>query len=145
MSSQRSINPFSVLILFISIVAIILELIGPFAGFYLGGGYGSRFSCLDCEYSTVGDYILQILSIIIFIIIIIIALNDLLPKKFITKDLTKFGFLLSIIAIIFAIAGLASFGIYYAAYDWWPEQGFYAIFVGGILNTIFFYLKQKNV
>ena len=111
---------------------------------YLGGGYYNRYSCLDCEYSTAGDYTLQILSIIVFIIIIIIALNDLLPNKFITKDLTKFGFLLSIITIIFAIAGLTSFGIAYAEYEWWPELGFYAITIGGILNTIFFYLKQRN-
>jgi len=52
--------------------------------------------------------------------------------------------LLSIIIIIFAIAGLASFGIVYAEYEWWPEMGFYAIIIGGILNTIFFFLKQKN-
>ena len=144
MSSQRNVNPFSILILFISILAIILEIIGPFAGLYLGGGYYNRYSCLDCEYSTVGDYIFQILSIIIFIIIVIIALNDLLPKKFITRDLTKIGFLLSLITIIFAVAGLSSFGIAYSEYDWWPEMGFYAIIIGGILNTIFFYLKQKN-
>jgi hypothetical protein len=92
----------------------------------------------------VGDYTLQILGIVVLIIIIIIALNDLLPKRFITKDLTKFGFLLSIITIIFAIGGLSAFGIAYADYEWWPEMGFYAIIIGGILNTIFFYLKQKN-
>ena len=144
MSSRKNIDPFSVLILFISLIAIILELIGPFARFYLGGGYYNRYSCLHCEYWTVGDLIFQILSIIIFIVLFIIVLNELIPNKFIAINLTRLGFLLSIIAIIFAIAGLASFGITYSAHDWWPEQGFYAIFVGGILNTIFFYLKQKN-
>ena len=129
--------------MFISILATILEIVGPFAGTYTGAYY--YYSCLDCENSTAGDYTLQILSIIVFIIIIIIALNDLLPNRFISKDLTKFGFLLSIITIIFAIAGLTSFGIYYSALEWWPEMGFYAIIIGGILNTIFFFLKQKNV
>jgi hypothetical protein len=143
MSSQRNVDPFSVLILFISLLAIILESVGDFAGLYIGGGH-YRYSCLDCEYSTIGDLIFQILSIIVFIIIAIMALNNLLPNRFIAKDLTKVGFLLSIITIIFAIAGLTSFGIYYSAYEWWPEMGFYAIIIGGILNTIFFFLKQKN-
>ena len=143
MSTQKNIDPFSTLILFISILAIILEIIGPFAGFYLGSGY-YRYSCFDCEYSTVGDYILQILSLIIFIIQFIIVLNDLMPTKFIKRNLIKYGILLSIITIVFAIAGLASFGIAYSAYEWWPELGFYAIIIGGLLNTIFFYLKQKN-
>jgi len=82
--------------------------------------------------------------LIIFVILAIIALNELVPNKFIKKDLTKYGFLLSIITIVFAIAGLASFGIAYSEYEWWPEMGFYAIIIGGILNTIFFFLKQKN-
>jgi len=34
MSEERNIDPFSLLILVLSIVAIITEIIGPFAGFY---------------------------------------------------------------------------------------------------------------
>ena len=58
MSEQRNIDPFSLMILVLSVIAIITEIIGPFAGFYLGG-YGNRYSCLDCGYSTGVDLALQ--------------------------------------------------------------------------------------
>ncbi|MBY9008749.1 MAG: hypothetical protein KGD74_02650, partial [Candidatus Lokiarchaeota archaeon] len=137
MSEERKIDPFSLLILVLSIIAIIMEIIGPFAVFWLGGSE-YRYSCLDCEYSTPVDYILQILILILFVIQIIIALNELLPNKFIPKDITKYGMYLAILTWIFAIIGLASFGITNSAYEWWPELGFYGAVVGGLLNTILF-------
>ena len=143
MSEERNIDPFSLLILVLSIIAIITEIIGPFAGFFLTG-YSNRLSCLDCEYSTSVDLILQYLILILFVIQIIIALNELLPNKFIPKDVTKYGMHLAILTWIFAIIGLASFGITYSSYEWWPELGFYGTVVGGILNTILFFLQQKN-
>ncbi|MHA1670124.1 MAG: hypothetical protein ACTSV5_06040 [Promethearchaeota archaeon] len=143
MSSERNIDPISLLILFISILAVILEIIGDFAGFYLGG-INYRYSCLTCEYSTIGDYIMQILTIILLIIQFIIVLNEILPDQFISKDLTNYGMYLAITTWIFAIIGIASFGIAYGAYEWWPELGFYSLLIGGVLNTLFFYLKQKN-
>ena len=143
MSEERNIDPFSLMILILSIIAIITELIGPFAGFYYSG-YGNRFSCLDCEYSTSVDLILQYLILILFVIQIIIALNELLPNKFIPKDVTKYGMHLAILTWIFAIIGLASFGLTYGAYEWWPELSFYGTVVGGVLNTILFFLYQKN-
>ncbi len=143
MSEERNIDPFSLMILVLSIIAIITEIIGPFAGFYLGGS-NYRYSCLDCEYSTPVDLILQYLILILFAIQIIIALNELLPNKFIPKDITKYGMHLAILTWIFAIIGLASFGITYGGYEWWPELGFYSTVVGGVLNTILFFLYQKN-
>ena len=115
MSEERNIDPFSLLILVLSIIAIITEIIGPFAGFYLGGSE-YRWSCLDCEYSTGLDYTLQILIIILFVIQIIVALNDLLPNKFIPKDITKYAMFLAILTWVFAIIGLASFGITSVSY-----------------------------
>ena len=145
MSEERNIDPFSLLILVLSIIAIITEIIGPFAGFYLTGYYsGNRYSCLDCGYSTGVDLILQYLILILFVIQIIIALNELLPNKFIPMDVTKYGMYLAILTFIFAIIGLASFGITYGSYEWWPELGFYGIVVGGLLNTILFFLQQRN-
>jgi Na+-transporting NADH:ubiquinone oxidoreductase subunit NqrE len=143
MSEERNIDPFSLLILVLSIIAIITEIIGPFASFDLGG-YNYRYSCLDCEYSTSVDLILQYLIIILLVIQIIIALNELLPNRFIPLDVTKYGMYLAILTWIFAIIGLASFGLTYSAYEWWPELGFYGTVVGGVLNTILFFLYQKN-
>jgi len=143
MSEERNIDPFSLLILVLSIIAIVTELIGPFAGFYLGG-YGNRYSCLNCEYSTGVDLILQYIILILFVIQIIIALNELLPNKFIILDVTKYGMYLAILTWIFAIIGLASFGITYSSNEWWPELGFYGTVVGGVLNTILFFLQQRN-
>jgi len=108
MSEDRSVDVFSVLILIFSIIAIILEIIGPFAGFYLGGGQ-YRYSCLDCEYSTGIDYAMQILAIILLVIQIIIALNELIPNKFIKMEVTKYGMILAILTLVFAIIGIASF------------------------------------
>ena len=143
MSEERSIDPFSILILVLSVIAIVTEIIGPFAGFYLGGG-NYRYSCLDCEYSTGLDYALQFIIIILFVIQIIIALNELLSTKFIPMDITKYGMYIAILSWVFAIIGLASFGITYAFYEWWPELGFYGLLVGGLLNTILFFLQQRN-
>ena len=143
MSQERNIDPFSLLILVLSIIAIITEIIGPFAGFYYSG-YGNRYSCLDCAYSTGVDLIIQYLILILFVIQIVIALNELLPNKFIPMDVTKYGMYLAIITWLFAIIGLASFGITYSYYDWWPELGFYGTVVGGVLNTILFFLQQRN-
>jgi len=78
------------------------------------------------------------------VIQIIIALNELLPNKFIPKDVTKYGMHLAILTWILAIIGLASFGITYSLYEWWPELGFYGTVVGGVLNTILFFLQQRN-
>ena len=143
MSEERNIDPFSLLILVLSIIAIVTEIIGPFAGFYLGGSE-YRWSCLDCEYSTGVDIILQYIILILLVFQIIIALNELVPNKFIPLDVNKYGMYLAIITWIFAIIGLASFGINYSVYEWWPELGFYGIVVGGLLNTILFFLKERN-
>lgn len=143
MSEERNIDPFSILILVLSVIAIVTELIGPFAGFYLGGSE-YRYSCLDCGYYTTVDLILQYVIIILFVLQIVIALNELLPNKFIPIDITKFGIYLAILSWVFAIIGLASFGIAYMAFDWWPELGFYGMVVGGLLNTILFFLQQRN-
>jgi Na+-transporting NADH:ubiquinone oxidoreductase subunit NqrE len=143
MSEERNIDPFSLLILVLSIIAIVTVIIGPFAGFYYSG-YGNRFSCLDCEYSTGVDIILQYIILILLVIQVVIALNELLPNKFIPLDANKYGMYLAILTWIFAIIGLASFGIAYGNYEWWPELGFYGIVVGGLLNTILFFLKERN-
>ena len=72
-----------------------------------------------------------------------IALNELLPERFIDKDLEKLGLLLALLTFIFAIIGIASFGVYYAENEWWPEAGFYGGLVGGLINIILFYLKDR--
>ncbi len=95
MSEERNIDPFSLLILVLSIIAIVTEIIGPFAGFYLGGSE-YRWSCLDCEYSTGVDIILQYIILILLVFQIIIALNELVPNKFIPLDVNKYGMYLAI-------------------------------------------------
>ncbi|MFW9820776.1 MAG: hypothetical protein ACFFE5_14295 [Candidatus Thorarchaeota archaeon] len=144
MSEERSINPFFLFILILSVIAIVLELIGPFAGFYLGG-YGSRYSCLlGCEYYTGVDLALQIIVLLLFVVQLVIALNEILPNKFLPIDITKYGMYIAITSIVLTVIGLAAFGIIYSWYDWWPELGFYGLVVGGILNTILFFLQQRN-
>jgi len=84
--------------------------------------------------------------IVLLIIQIIIVLNDLLPKRFVDKDLSVIGLGLAALTMLFAIIGIASFG---AEYDdlvssWWPETGFYGGIIAGLLNLILFALKYKN-
>ena len=143
MSAERKIDPFAVMILILSILGIVLLAPFDFAAFDLGGGY-IRFSCLTCEYATTGDLIAQIFIIILLIIQIVIALNELLPNRFIDKDLDKIGIGLAGITFLFAIIGIGSFGAAYANYDWWLELGAYSSLVAGILNAILFFLKDRN-
>jgi len=143
MSSERKVDPFAALILVLSIVGIILIATQYFASFYLGGG-NYRYSCLDCEYSTDGDMAAQIMMIILLIIQIVVVLNDLLPKRFINKDLSIVGLALAGLTMLFAIVGIASFGAEYSDFEWWPETGFYGGIVAGLLNLILFFLKYKN-
>ncbi len=144
--SGSNVDPFAALILVFSIIGIILILIGPFAGLYYENYYsGNRYSCLGCEYSTPGDVAAQVIMLILLIIQIVMVLNDLLPNKFIEKDLEKYGILLAVVTFFFAIIGIASFGAEYDNdYDWWPELGFYSGIIVGLLNIILFFLKYKN-
>ena len=143
MSSERNIDFFSGLILILSIIALVLLLIGPFAGFYYTG-YGNRYSCLGCEYYTDVDLTSQIIILILLILQIVISLNELLPNRFISKDMTMIGLILAILTFSFALIGLISFGVYYSEFDWWADLGFYGTLVGGLLNAILFFLKKRN-
>ncbi|MFX1355776.1 MAG: hypothetical protein ACFFA8_00690 [Promethearchaeota archaeon] len=143
MSSERNFDIFSVGVLILSVIALVMVIIGPFAEAFIGGDT-YYYSCLDCENSTPLDYVSQIFIIILLIIQIIISINNLLPNKFIPKDTTKLGLIFSGLTFIFTIIGLTSFGIGYIAYDWWPDIGFYGPLVAGLLNTILFYLKLRN-
>jgi len=143
MSSERKVDPFAALILVLSIIGIILIATQYFASFYLGAGY-YRHSCLDCGYATGVDLAAQVMMIVLFIIQIIIVINDLLPNRFVEKNLSVIGLGLAALTILFSIIGIAAFGAEYSAFEWWPEAGFYGGIVGGLLNTVLFYLKYRN-
>ena len=143
MSSERNVDVFAALILVLSIIGIILLATQYFASFYLGAG-NYRHSCLDCEYATGGDLTAQILMLIFLILQIVIDINELVPNKFIKTDLDKMGLLLAGCTTLLAIIGLATFGIVYAEYEWWPDTGFYGAIIAGLLNTILFFLKWRN-
>lgn len=143
MSSERKVDPFAALILVISIIGIILMVAFEFAAIYIGGGE-YRYSCLDCEYATPADLAAQIFVLILLLIQIVIALNDLLPKRFLEKDLDKIGMILAVLTIIFISIGLGAFGIAYSENEWWPETGFYGGIIAGVLNTVMFFLKDRN-
>ena len=144
MSESRYVNPFSALILVVSLVGIILLLVTDFAGFYYTG-YGNRYSCLTgCEYYSIGDLISQIFILIFLLIQIVIVIDDLLPNKFIAKDLTKFGIGFAALTMLFAIIGIASFGVEWGNYEWWPEAGFYGSIFSGLINIILFFLSSRR-
>ncbi|MBY9003641.1 MAG: hypothetical protein KGD73_06690 [Candidatus Lokiarchaeota archaeon] len=143
MSSERNVDMFSGLVLILSIIALVMLIIGPFAGTWQGGNI-YWYSCLDCENSTIGDYTSQIFILILLIFQIIIAVNELLPKKLISRDMTLFGLLIAIMIFGFSLIGLISFGVYYDYAEWWVDIGFYGPVVAGVINTILLYLKHKN-
>ena len=143
MSSERNVDMFSGLVLILSIIALVMLLIGPFGSFDLGGG-NYRYSCLSCEYSTIGDYTSQIFILILLILQIVIAVNELLPNKIISRNMTQFGLLSALMIFGFSLIGLISFGVTYEAYYWDVDIGFYGPIVAGLINTILFYLKYKN-
>ena len=123
MSTERKIDIFSALILTLSIIALIMVIIGPFAGFFnFGYGY-NYYSCLYCDYWTTVDLIAQIFIIILLILQFLLALNELIPKRFISMDLTLIGIIIAGLTWTLALIGLISFGISYGlfnGFDWWP-------------------------
>jgi hypothetical protein len=132
-------------ILGISVIGFFVVLLGDFAGFWLTGYYtGERYSCLFCEYGTFIDIASVVLIISLILGQIFIALNESLPKQIIEKDLTLFGLLFAIGTIIFTVIGLIGFGIAYSEYEWWPEAGFYAGIITGLINGFLFALKFKK-
>ncbi len=143
MSSERNIDPFAVIILVLSVIGIILLVALDFAGFYYSG-YGNRYSCLGCEYYTIVDLAAQVIILILLILQIIIALNELLPNRFIEKDLSLFGMIFAGLTILFFIVGIASFGIVHIEDEWWIETGGWGVLIAGILNSILFFLKFRN-
>lgn len=143
MSTERKVDPFAALVLVFSIIALILMLTQYFGALWYTG-YGLRYSCLTCDYATTVDLAAQIVTILALIFQIIIALNDLVPKRFIEKDLTTIGLFCAVMSILMMIIGYTGFMLAYWEFDTWPEGGFYAGIIAGIINTIMFLLKYKN-
>jgi hypothetical protein len=149
MSSERKVDPFAIIIIIISLIGIILIAASYFAGFYLSG-YGYRYSCLSgCGYTTGGDLAAQVFMILLLLAQIILAINELLPNKFFSfEKMDIIRLILSSSTILFALIGIGVFGITYGfigGFDWWPEAGFYGGFAAGIINSIFYILRFKNV
>jgi len=149
MSSERKVDPFAALILVFSVIGIILIAALDFAAFHLPG-YGTRYACFGCSYSTNGDAAARIIMIILLIVQIVLAINELLPEIFINIEFLNIniiGMILSSLTILFAIIGIGAFGITYGAIDgfeWWPEAAFYGGIIAGIINVILFTLKYLN-
>ncbi len=147
MADDRNIDPFAVIILVASIVGIILLMATAFAGFY--SGMYNYYSCIfGCEYYTGGDLAAQWIVVILLIVQIVVALNDLLPNRFISIDkLELIGMILAGATLLFAFIGLGIFGITYGFIgdrEWWAETGFYGVAIAGVINIILFLLKFKN-
>ena len=143
MMSERNIDIFSGLVLILSLIALIMLSIGDFGWIYIGGG-NYRFSCLTCEYSTIGDLTSQIFILILLVLQIVISINDLLPKRFIARDMTLFGLISALMIFGFSLIGLISFGVTYSYYEWGVDIGFYGPVVAGLINSILYILKLKN-
>ena len=131
-------------ILGISIIGFFVVLTEWFAGFWLPFYAEERYSCLTCEYWTFIDLASQVLILLLIIGQFFVVLNDILPKQIIEKDLTLFGLLFAIGTIIFTVIGLIGFGVAYSEYEWWPEAGFYAGIITGLINGFLFALKLKK-
>lgn len=132
-------------ILGISFIGFLVVLFGDFAGFWLTGYYtGERYSCLFCEYGTFVDMASIVLILFSILGQIFVVLNEILPKQIIKKDLSLFGLLFAIGTIIFTVIGLIGFGISYSNFEWWPEAGFYAGIITGLINGFLFALKFKK-
>ena len=87
----------------------------------------------------------DIASIVLILLLIIgqifVVLNEILPKQLINNDLTLLGLLFAIGTIIFTVIGLIGFGVAYSEYEWWPEAGFYAGIITGLINGFLFTVK----
>ena len=152
MARDLKVDPFAIVILIISFIGFILLVATPFAGLYYNDGFysGERFSCFSCGYNVGGDVAMQAIVLILFIVQMVIAINELVPKKFINfEKMNLIGMALAGATILFTIIGLAIFGGFYEfapnVWNWWPSTSFYGGLVGGIINLIMFILKFKEI
>ncbi|MHA2392637.1 MAG: hypothetical protein ACXAEX_11895 [Promethearchaeota archaeon] len=148
MSQDKKLDAMAIALIIFNFIGIVLLLATPFAGLYWTGfSPGNRYSCIiDCGYTTGGDLAAQIIVLLLLIIQIVLAINELVPKRFINfGKLDIIGLILGGSIILFSLIGLGAFGIFYAAFDWWPEAGWYGGFVCGIINTILYALKFKEI
>lgn len=137
-------DPYSVIILVLSLIGLVLVASTNFAGFWLDNYYtGSRYSCLTCEYSTEVDRAAIILVILLLLGQIAIGLNDLLPNKFLPENISRLGIFLAASTLLLTIIGGVAFSVSYSEYDSWLETGFYAGALAGLINSVLFFLKGK--
>jgi hypothetical protein len=137
---------FSLTILGLSFIAIILLLTTDFGGFWLTGYYtGERYSCLFCEYGSFFDKIIIVLLIILLAGQGAIALNSVLPKKFLQQKLEILGMISAGATVFLTIVGGIAIAIEFGDYwEWWLGTAFYTGLIAGIVNFGLYFLLHKN-
>ena len=128
--------------LILSVVAIILVIFTDWGGYYYGGYYYEEWGWVYL-FTRAGFFLLS-LCIAIFSFVAYISYLGLRTPERLSDRLILYGLLGSIIIVIVNLFGLIIFGIMVSDSDWWMDAAFYASFIGGLLNSIFFYLIRKG-
>lgn len=125
------------LVLVLSATGGIMLLASSFGGLYYNDGYiqGERYACLGCDYNASFTIAAILGGGIPLLACAVIAVNELLPARFIKPDLTMLAIILAFVATGLVIAGGIDFGVIYDSYsyasDWWLDAGFYGGVIAG--------------
>ena len=128
--------------LILSVVAIILVIFTDWGGYYYGGYYYEEWGWIYLF--TGAGFFPLFLCIAIFSFVAYISYLGLRTPERLSDRFILYGLLGSIIIVIVNIFGLIIFGLWASDSDWWMDAAFYASFIGGLLNSIFFHLIRKG-
>ncbi|MHA1199935.1 MAG: hypothetical protein ACTSQF_11460 [Candidatus Heimdallarchaeaceae archaeon] len=153
MSEQREIPESSkpamyVGIMILSLVGAILNFAFEFAWWYESSSYGYNFG-IGAEYTPGFDKFLIVLLGLMFVYILLVALQQLYPilklPKEVDKRIEQSGMFVSLGAVILTIIITILFYVYIGT-EMWDDglgTGFYAGIIAGLLCALLFFLAGR--
>ncbi|MHA2169200.1 MAG: hypothetical protein ACXAB7_04830 [Candidatus Kariarchaeaceae archaeon] len=148
MAEQTNIQSYLVGALITSVIGAALTILSDFAG-WTETGYTS-----DYYLATDGEFADGFQKLMIYVLTIgllgcsYLAFNNMRPGKTTSEQELTWGFYLSIGVIVGTLVEMLLFISWVSSdetEEWWPDTGFYAALIGGILTALLFKLSRDNL
>jgi hypothetical protein len=144
MALKSNQQPFFIGTLILSGIGFLLVLFTDWGGWYYYNYYGGYEVWGWVSLFTWAGFFPLFLMAGIFSFTSYISYLGLRTPEKLSDQFLLFGFLGSIVIVIINILALIIFAIAVSDSDWWLDAAFYASFIGGILNSVLFYLLRKQ-
>ena len=135
-------------IMVFALVGAVLNFFFEFAWWYESSSDGYNFG-IDTEFTPIFDKLLIVVLGLMFIYILLVALQQLYPVLKVSKEVDKrieqSGFFVSIGAIVLTVLLTILFYIYIGSEQWDDGlgTGFYAGIIAGLLCALLFFLAGR--